>query len=269
MKRAVPQAGLAMSLRFHLAGSARDGVSWFVARVGQPLAWKAPNRIREGAQGGTVRRSQPSGRYGTPEGAEGGAYLARGRPAAHRGEGAERPLDHVSLGIKLHRSRPASPQDNGGHERMHRDLDELRLSPARSQRAQQPLCAKWALDFNHVRPHEALANKTPAEVYGRPPPRLPAVRVPTYPAGYLTRRVLSSGRERSGHHRDRWTRPCRHRVRRACQQCIAPQRGSQLATPRSPASPRVRRSYTPTCHNGSADHKKRGSLAPVLRAASG
>jgi hypothetical protein len=56
-----------MSLRFHLAGSARDGVSWFVARVGQPLAWKAPNRIREGAQGGTVRRSQPSGRYGTPE----------------------------------------------------------------------------------------------------------------------------------------------------------------------------------------------------------
>jgi hypothetical protein len=56
-----------MSLRFHLAGSARDGVSWFVARVGQPLAWKAPNRIREGAQGGTVRRSQPSGRCGTPE----------------------------------------------------------------------------------------------------------------------------------------------------------------------------------------------------------
>jgi putative transposase len=99
----------------------------------------------------------------------------------------------VSLGIKLHRSRAASPQDNGGHERMHRDLDELRLSPARSQRAQQPLCAKWALDFNHVRPHEALANQTPAEVYGRPPLRPPAVRVPTYPAGYLTRRVLSSG----------------------------------------------------------------------------
>jgi putative transposase len=99
----------------------------------------------------------------------------------------------VSLGIKLHRSRVASPQDNGGHERMHRDLNELRLSPARSQRAQQPLCAKWALDFNHVRPHEALANQTPAEVYGRPPLRLPAARVPTYPAGYLTRRVLSSG----------------------------------------------------------------------------
>src|ERR1700694_21061 len=99
----------------------------------------------------------------------------------------------VSLGIKLHRSRPASPQDNGGHERMHRDLSELQLSPARSRRAQQPLCTKWALDFNHVRPHEALGNKPPAEVYGRPPVRPPVERVPTYPAGCITRRVLSSG----------------------------------------------------------------------------
>src|SRR6185503_8251335 len=27
----------------------------------------------------------------------------------------------ISLGIRLYRSRVASPQDNGGHERMHRD----------------------------------------------------------------------------------------------------------------------------------------------------
>src|SRR5205085_1695482 len=57
----------------------------------------------------------------------------------------------LSLGIRLHRSRPASPQDNGGHERMHRDLTELRLSPGASRRAQQPLCDRWTLDFNHVR----------------------------------------------------------------------------------------------------------------------
>lgn len=31
----------------------------------------------------------------------------------------------VSLGIRLIRSRPGCPQDNGGHERMHRDLSEL------------------------------------------------------------------------------------------------------------------------------------------------
>ena len=99
----------------------------------------------------------------------------------------------VSLGIRLYRSRPAKPQDNGGHERMHRDLNELRLAPASSRRTQQPLCDQWLLDFNHVRPHEALGDKTPAEVYGHPPRRPPLERVPTYPAGCVTRRVLSTG----------------------------------------------------------------------------
>ena len=99
----------------------------------------------------------------------------------------------VSLGIRLHRSRPASPQDNGGHERMHRDLEELRLTPGRSRKAQQPLCDRWMLDFNHVRPHEALGNKTPAEVYGRPERRRPVAQIPIYPAGHIARRVLSSG----------------------------------------------------------------------------
>jgi len=28
----------------------------------------------------------------------------------------------LSLGIRLHRSRPRHPQDNGTHERMHRDI---------------------------------------------------------------------------------------------------------------------------------------------------
>lgn len=99
----------------------------------------------------------------------------------------------VSLGLRLHRSRVASPQDNGGHERMHRDLNELRLKPGHSRRAQQPLCEQWALDFNHVRPHDALAGKTPAEVYGSPQPQCPDARLPTYPAGFVTRRVRSDG----------------------------------------------------------------------------
>jgi putative transposase len=99
----------------------------------------------------------------------------------------------VSLGIRLHRSRVSSPQDNGGHERMHRDLNELRLAPGASRRAQQPLCERWRLDFNHVRPHDALGGKTPAEVYGTPPRRPLTVRAPMYPAGFVTRRVLTSG----------------------------------------------------------------------------
>jgi transposase InsO family protein len=46
----------------------------------------------------------------------------------------------LSLGIRLVRSRPACPQDNGGHDRMHRDLSELESAPARTRRAQQRAC---------------------------------------------------------------------------------------------------------------------------------
>jgi transposase InsO family protein len=99
----------------------------------------------------------------------------------------------VSLGIRLHRSRLGSPQDNGGHERMHRDLDELSLNPATSRRAQQHDCDRWRIEFNHVRPHDALGGKTPAEVYGTPSPGPITVRVPVYPSDHITRRVLGDG----------------------------------------------------------------------------
>jgi len=102
----------------------------------------------------------------------------------------------VSLGIRLVRSRLASPQDNGGHERMHRDLSELELTPARSRRAQQRQCDRWLVDFNHVRPHDALGGKTPAERYRKSERRLLAQRVPTYPPEWTVRRVTSTGNVR-------------------------------------------------------------------------
>jgi putative transposase len=72
----------------------------------------------------------------------------------------------VSLGIQLVRSRPACPQDNGGHERMHRDLRrDVQLAPANTREHQQRALDKWRQEFNQVRPHEALDGKTPAEVY--------------------------------------------------------------------------------------------------------
>jgi len=100
----------------------------------------------------------------------------------------------VSLGIRLIRSRPGCPQDNGGHERMHRDMSELQQTPAKSRRAQQRACDEWLLDFNHVRPHQALSGKTPAEVYRSSPPLSSLVpKVPTYPDGWVTRRVSGRG----------------------------------------------------------------------------
>jgi transposase InsO family protein len=99
----------------------------------------------------------------------------------------------VSLGIRLIRSRPASPQDNGGHERMHRDLSELQLKPARSRSAQQRVCDRWMVDFNEVRPHDALGGKTPAEVYRDSPRRFVGPLIPNYPGDWQTRRVNRMG----------------------------------------------------------------------------
>jgi len=99
----------------------------------------------------------------------------------------------VSLGIRLIRSRVACPQDNGGHERMHRDLSELQLNPARTRRKQQCALDRWVIDFNEVRPHHALSGKTPAEVYRVSERRPMAPQVPAYPPGWITRHVQSGG----------------------------------------------------------------------------
>lgn len=69
------------------------------------------------------------------------------------------------LGIDLERSRPGCPQDNGGHERLHLDIErELRGC---SLVEQQASFEEWRRSFNHERPHEALAMKCPAQVYQR------------------------------------------------------------------------------------------------------
>lgn len=99
----------------------------------------------------------------------------------------------VSLGIRIVRSRPASPQDNGAHERMHVDVAaDLQADPASSLALQQRACDKWRQTFNHVRPHQALKNKTPAEVYRSAPTKL-VVRACVYPFEWLKRTVTKKG----------------------------------------------------------------------------
>lgn len=67
----------------------------------------------------------------------------------------------VALGIDLERGRPGHPQDNGGHERLHRDIG-VELEP---RTAAQEALDLWREEFNQERPHEALGMKCPAEVY--------------------------------------------------------------------------------------------------------
>ena len=67
----------------------------------------------------------------------------------------------ASLGIRLIRSRPGCPQDNGVHERMHRDMLLLEANRCSSQAEPDA----WGESFNCERPHAALANAVPADVY--------------------------------------------------------------------------------------------------------
>ena len=99
----------------------------------------------------------------------------------------------VSLGIQIVRSRPSSPQDNGGHERMHRDLAiDVESRPATNTAMQQRACDKWRQEFNHVRPHDALGGRVPAEVY-KPIVTAPRVMPPPYAENWIVRRVKRNG----------------------------------------------------------------------------
>jgi putative transposase len=68
----------------------------------------------------------------------------------------------VALGIDLERGRPGHPQDNGAHERMHRDMShELEAMGECDQQAWD----LWRQTFNYERPHEALGMRCPGELY--------------------------------------------------------------------------------------------------------
>jgi transposase InsO family protein len=100
----------------------------------------------------------------------------------------------VSLGIRLIRSRPGCPQDNGGHERMHADVRaDVQAHPAATRQDQQRAIDRWRQEFNHVRPHQALEGKTPAEVYKVAERRRIVTQSYAYPKHFYVGRVAASG----------------------------------------------------------------------------
>lgn len=105
----------------------------------------------------------------------------------------------VSLGIRVVRSRRGCPQDNGAHERMHRDMRaDLQAYPAGSRLAEQRACDRWRLEFNRVRPHEALGGKTPSDLYRRSE-RRPVKTSFMYPPDWIVRTVREQGRIKVAH----------------------------------------------------------------------
>jgi transposase InsO family protein len=103
-------------------------------------------------------------KYGLPE----AIRSDNGTPFASTGVGGLTKLSvwWVKMGIKHERIEPGKPQQNGRHERMHRTLkDETCKNPATTFFGQKIKFRKFVNEFNDIRPHQALENKTPSEIY--------------------------------------------------------------------------------------------------------
>jgi transposase InsO family protein len=89
----------------------------------------------------------------------------------------------LKLGIRHERIEPGKPQQNGRHERMHLTLKrETASPPAPTLVAQQRRFDRFRFQFNHDRPHEALANATPASIHLPSTRHLPPLVAPfAYP----------------------------------------------------------------------------------------
>jgi transposase InsO family protein len=101
----------------------------------------------------------------------------------------------IALGIDLDRIDPGKPYQNGGHERMHRDIAmEVEGCISGDLRNQVAALEVWRQSFNQERPHEAIGMRCPAELYERSP--RPYESTPDqleYPTDYLERRVQPYG----------------------------------------------------------------------------
>jgi hypothetical protein len=101
----------------------------------------------------------------------------------------------VKAGVAPERIAPGKPQQNGRLERFHLTLlQDTASPPATSARAQARRFAAYQRLYNEERPHQALANRTPAELYDISPRRFDGVlREPAYGPDHQVRRVRSNG----------------------------------------------------------------------------
>jgi putative transposase len=103
----------------------------------------------------------------------------------------------VRLGIRPDHTKPATPSENGAHERMHRTLKASAIKPSasRSMESQQRRFDGFRAEYNDHRPHTSLSDHSPpGKLYSHStreyPKRLPAIE---YPANWEVRLVSSSG----------------------------------------------------------------------------
>ncbi len=104
-------------------------------------------------------------------------------------------LSVLWLRLGIERIKPGHPQQNGRHERMHRTLkQETARPPGMNALQQQARFDAFVSEFNTERPHQAIAMKTPAELYApasRPWRGLPEIDYPLHDKDIL---VTACGR---------------------------------------------------------------------------
>jgi transposase InsO family protein len=146
----------------------------------------------------TIEGSQPAfaaafRRYGLPD----AIRCDNGSPFGSTGAGGLTRLSAwwIKLGIEPHFINPGSPQENGRHERMHGTLKaQTSRPPAANAAEQQARFDAFRQHYNEERPHEALGQRPPGEVYTPSRRAMPErLEEPWYDADHQVRRVLHSG----------------------------------------------------------------------------
>lgn len=101
----------------------------------------------------------------------------------------------MELGITPVYSDPGHPEQNGRHERMHRELKaEVTRPPAQTMRGQQLKFNRFIEEYNNERPHEGIGMMTPSERHKRSTREYPGmVRDWDYSKELRTRMVTVNG----------------------------------------------------------------------------
>jgi transposase InsO family protein len=101
----------------------------------------------------------------------------------------------TELGIDHLRIQPASPSQNGKHERMHRELKRLVTKPAgKNLQAQSRKLNAFRNDYNNNLKHGGIDDATPSSMYTPSKRCYPdQIKEPEYPAHFQVRRVSATG----------------------------------------------------------------------------
>lgn len=101
----------------------------------------------------------------------------------------------MKLGVLPNRIEPACPDQNGAHERFHKDIKrELQKNPARELAEEQKRFDIWRYEFNYERPHQSLNDDTPAEHFKPSPRKYLGDNIEfEYPSDFQVRKISSSG----------------------------------------------------------------------------